>query len=161
MIRLSTRDTVESIKSDIKAFRGQPGFVSPDGIFYEVRSNPHYGQYHGMWVVDHWNELKKMGANLPDEEDFPFDFNNFPQDLLKNGSDSVRNLLVGEGWIQVFDGYEFLIMRMSENGNLLLNFLLKNGSIYSDDDELEIIELAAGRRENYSWQQIKEDGFRN
>ena len=114
-----------------------------------------------MWVVDHWNELKKMGANLPDEEDFPFDFNNFPQDLLKNGSDSVRNLLVGEGWIQVFDGYEFLIMRMSENGNLLLNFLLKNGSIYSDDDELEIIELAAGRRENYSWQQIKEDGFRN
>ena len=155
MIRISIRDT-SALKSI--SYNGSTGFIDPRGRYYEVRPNAHYGDYHGMWVVENWESLRKMGVSMPDADDFPTNTKNFPKDLLKFGADFVRNILVHDNWIAVIDPWQLVVHDIDEQQNQILNFFLANGYKYSDDDIVEVIELDSNTRE-YTIAEFKEDGL--
>ena len=155
MIRISIRD-FPGLKSI--PYNGSTGFIDPRGNYYEVRPNAHYGDYHGVWVVENWKALQKMGVSLPDADDFPGSVKDFPKDLVKFGADFVRNLLVEDNWIAVIDPWQLVVRDRNQQENQILNFFLANGYKYSDDDGVEVLTLDGDDASNKIGN-IKEYGF--
>jgi hypothetical protein len=130
MFAISARDQKEPPVAGT-AF-GTGGFYSPDGKFYTKDE----GEYHCNWILENYNWLTKIKkVKLPS----PIELNAMVQ---TRGADSVRNLLVGQGWIHVYSLNNMSLDSISMQESQLIDLLLDNKAYYAEDDEVDVFEIS-------------------
>jgi hypothetical protein len=142
VIKFSKRDTKVE---EPNAYQDTEGWVSPRGKFYPLDG----AHSHGQWVVSNYDWLTTMaGAKLPPKKDLV-------KDVISRGSDYVRNLLVGQGWLHVYNPKTISVRSLASQNSAVTDYILTSGNGYSDFDVIEVYSLDTDRWTKKTYKQWK------
>jgi len=135
------------------SYQDTEGWVSPRGRFYPLDG----ALSHGQWVVNNYDWLtQSAGAKLPPKKELV-------KDVISKGSDYVRNLLVGQGWLHIYSPKVISVRSLASQNSAVTDYILTSGNGYNDFDVIEVYSLDTNRWTKKTYKQWKgveeEDGF--
>jgi len=133
------------------SYQDTEGWVSRSGRFYPLDG----ALSHGQWVVNNYDWLTTAAnAKLPPKKDLV-------KDVVNKGSDYVRNLLVSQGWIHVYNPTTISVKRLSSENSAVTDYILTSGNGYADNDVIEVYSLDDDEWTKKTFKQWKgeDDGF--